>query len=200
MDKVSAVELLSRYLSEKLSKELRVSHSMSEDVSDMARMYLSNSRVTDYSFSKLGNGFYLGEIRDGERNGVGFYYWNPSAGEDFTKGPLYMGGWRNGNKQGEGFHFQSSGVCIHGEYVNDKLHCDHAHVVSGAIDFEGAFNNGHLVSVLCSNASFDYTNADGTKVSYDKERDRITTQEDEKQGCVILIVAIVVVILLLRMC
>lgn len=200
MNKASAVDLLSRFINEKLEHELRVSRSFSEDLYEAKTYRLGRDCLQYYFLEEYSNGFYLGEIRNGKRNGYGFYYWFPDNRNDNLRGVLHMGYWRDGDERGEGFHLESNGICSHGDFVDGKLHCSHAHVVGDGVDYEGAFENGVLKNVLYSNSSFNFKGSDGVQLSYDSKTGRLTSEADRRRGCVTLLVVAAVIYLLLRMC
>lgn len=201
MDKSSAVDTIYFYISEILDEDFRHSSSMSEDLSDARNRHLRSDYVKGYSLQEYSNGFYLGDLLNGKRHGYGFYYWYPANKARIADGTLYMGYWRDGEKNGEGFHLKHDGTCYHGEFADGKYHCNHAHVINRNVDFEAAYERGSIKRILYSNSSFDYTDSDGKKVSYDNKTSRLSSGSgSSRSGCLILLVVFILGSILLRMC
>lgn len=57
---------------------------------------------------------YIGDVRNGSRDGFGIYY--------FSNGSTYEGYWHNGRKNGEGKYSLTDGRFYEGDWENDKRH------------------------------------------------------------------------------
>lgn len=125
------------------------------------------------SYQKYSNGAYAGQIRSGERHGIGIYVWD--------SGDMYIGEYCNGNKQGYGFYYFPNGQIYWGQWENDNRH-GHGHVWEPNYESEGTYVNDKEVNNMYvrSNGSF---------------RRNVST-DSSSSGCGWLIVLIFVIVIL----
>lgn len=90
--------------------------------------------------------FYLGQVKNGNRNGYGFQYT-----DDLT---MYMGNWEDNSKSGEGYLFNKK-LCYHGEFL-DGMFCGNGTMISNGVFIWAEFRRDNIVYVKKANTSFTY--------------------------------------------
>ena len=201
MNNREAVSIITDFLDHRRNQELRSCPYLLQELQTAVVYHLRSVDINQYKLWVFDDSFYLGEVRNGKRNGYGFYYWYSEDGSR-SNGTLYMGGWRDGEKDGDDcFHFSSQGMCYYGSYKMGKQHCDHAHLIHrNGTEFEGEFVNGKLTRVITANSSFTYTSSDGAVTSYDKNTSRLGLGAGDRKGCLGIAILAVVLFFLFRMC
>ena len=77
---------------------------------------------------------YVGEVKNGQRNGQGTYY--------FANGDKYEGQFVNGKFHGQGTYYFVYGDRYEGQFVDHKYHGQGTYYVANGDRFEGQFVNG----------------------------------------------------------
>ena len=95
------------------------------------------------------SGHYVGELKDGKRNGRGTYY--------FADRQKYVGEWKDGKRHGQGTYFWADGGRYEGEWQNDKRNGQGTHYYADGGRYEGEWQNGKC------NGQGTYFWADGHK-------------------------------------
>lgn len=157
----------------------------SQEISSSYEFYLSEDKLSSYSIQEYSNGFYLGEFRNGEREGYGCYVWND--------GSLYLGEWSNSKKSGEGLYIGDSGYVYIGMYRNGEKHghgCEHH---SNGVEIEGDFEYGERITVMRASDSF-------TDNSVNKSYSKSTNTYKKESGCGSLVLIIIIIFIVLKCC
>lgn len=153
-----------------------------EEIGDYAS-YLN--KASQFTFYETGNGFYLGQERNGKRNGFGYYYWN----KDET---VYSGDWRDNERTGEGLYY-SNGYFYHGGFLNGNNHGHGCSRGSNGIEIEADYVNGERTNVW--NGSDDFIDDKG------RHYNRKNNFRGEKElGCGGIIFIAIVIIIMMKMC
>lgn len=107
---------------------------LQEELADFARYFKNEDWVdSKAAYDKFSNGAYVGEKKNGSRNGVGMYV--------YDNGDLYIGEWRNGEKDGYGFYFYSSQDGLYwGQWENGERN-GKGHMWSRNYESEGHYSN-----------------------------------------------------------
>ena len=72
----------------------------------------NNNNIITNKTEIYDNGKYIGEFKNGMRDGKGIYYWN--------NGDRYEGDFRNGKYEGKGIYYYNNGERYEGDYRNHK--------------------------------------------------------------------------------
>jgi hypothetical protein len=107
----------------------------------------------DFSvLSEFNNGFYLGEMENGERNGFGAYLWYNSS----EPNRLYLGDWKNGVRQGHGM-YMSDGFCYFGGFVNSEYQGNGSYAIGrGGVEIFADFYKGDITYLKYSTKAFTF--------------------------------------------
>jgi hypothetical protein len=84
-------------------------------------------------------GKYVGEMRDGQRNGQGTYW--------YASGDIYEGAWKEGKKHGWGIYRWPDGNRYEGEWVNGERHGMGVFVFADGGLFDGEWRHNNPVDL-----------------------------------------------------
>ena len=82
---------------------------------------------------KYNYGKYIGEMKDGEREGKGMYF--------FKDGDVYDGEWKNGDMHGKGIYYYVNGEVYEGEWKNGKMEGKGIYYYLNGDIYDGYFYN-----------------------------------------------------------
>lgn len=119
----------------------------------------------DFSvLSEFNNGFYLGEMENGERNGFGAYLWYNSS----EPNRLYLGDWKNGVRQGHGM-YMSDGFCYFGGFVNSEYQGNGSYAIGrGGVEIFADFYKGDITYLKYSTKAFTFNGKSYGVTGFDK--------------------------------
>ena len=80
---------------------------------------------------------YEGEFKNDKKEGKGIYYWNSGL----WKGDRYEGDWKNNNKDGKGIYYFSNGNKYDGDWKNDKFEGKGIYYFTNGNRYEGDWKN-----------------------------------------------------------
>ena len=154
MDKSLAVRQILAAAEARIKNQLANSDYMREELIDRLEYYFSDEKVKDYQIIPYNNGFYLGEIENGNRHGFGALLWY----KPLPPNALYIGDWVDDKRNGEGFYLMDGGACYYGGFVNNEFQGNHSLFVgdNGTVEFEADFYKGDIQKVHRSNGGFTY--------------------------------------------
>ena len=110
--------------------------------------------VFRYSLQDFSGDYFIGEEKNGQRNGFGAYVWKDSSIDS-----LYIGEWRNGNREGEGIILRKNS-CYKGGFLDGQYHGRGQFVFSSGLVFEAVFDRGDISRLLRSNYDFSFNGRD----------------------------------------
>ena len=108
MTKKDAVKTIIYAANERMEGELKYSEYMQHELNTELKYGLGiedAEKIAGYELVDYSNGFYLGQIKDGKRDGYGTYLWYATEDEDIC---FYSGYWKDGDFNGDGFWGQSN--------------------------------------------------------------------------------------------
>lgn len=146
MTKENAIREINVVVNTRIIRLLKCSEAMQEELCTELDLHLSDEKIENYQLLEMANGFYLGEIENGQYNGYGIYM----RYEGTNTNSLYMGGWCNNKRNGEGLYFRSSGECYSGGFVNDFYQGEQSLLVKDGVEIEADFFNGEICKVRYS--------------------------------------------------
>ena len=86
---------------------------------------------------QFGNDLYVGEFKNGEKEGIGTYY--------YSSGEYYYGNWLKGKRQGKGIIYSKFGVIIYeGDFFNDKIEGEGNYIDYNGKYYIGQFKNNKM--------------------------------------------------------
>lgn len=130
------------------------------NINDGMRAF-EETETGDNVMKNFSDGVYVGEIKDGKRNGNGTM--------TYSNGNEYSGGWKDDIQSGEGVFTWANGDVYEGNFDSGKMSGQGKKTTkfaNGEISvIEGVFEDG----MVSGQIKMDYTFADGTKFVYEGE-------------------------------
>lgn len=147
-DAISEIENFMRY---QMGTYLYRFEFMEDELSQSFDYRFSSRFNDDYSLIEYSNGYYLGNVIEGQKGGFGVYVWKNYSSID----SIYMGEWWNDKREGLAFSLHDT-FCYHGEFLDGKYHGKGHYINSKGLDFEAYFDNGNISRLICSNYDFTF--------------------------------------------
>ncbi|SHJ92836.1 copper amine oxidase N-terminal domain-containing protein [Paramaledivibacter caminithermalis] len=113
------------------------------------------------------NGYYEGEVKDGNFNGYGKYVWKT--------GKMYEGNWVNGEIQGQGKFTWENGDSYEGNWLDGKMHGQGKYTWSNGDVFVGEYVKDKMSEGVV-------TKADGQTINIDKTGNPANNNEEDNSG------------------
>lgn len=157
--------------------------------------WLESCVLKEYS-----NGFYLGEMENGNRHGYGAYLWYNST----MPNSLYMGEWNQGNESGEGLALKSD-LCYSGDFVDGKYQGEGACCVGPeGLVFTADFYNDDITKLIHTTGSFSFKgkhyNKSASNSNSSSTSGNSSKSSDSSSGCVGFIVIAIIIFGLMKFC
>ena len=89
-----ALGMINYAVGQRAKNELRFADFIQNELQDCMQYYLSNDNLSNLELVEFENGFYLGEMQNGKRNGFGIQLWYKDGGYH----NFYMGHWNDDYK------------------------------------------------------------------------------------------------------
>lgn len=193
MDKSLAVRQILAAAEARIKNQLANSDYMKEELIDRLEYYFSEEKVEEYQIIQYKNGFYLGEMENGNRHGFGAFLWY----EPLPPNNLYMGEWADDKRNGEGIYLMDGGACYCGGFVDNEFQGNHSLFVgsNGTVEFEADFYNGDIQKLHRSNGGFTYNGK-----SYGGNNGNHNSDGSSKSGCFGLLIILALAYGLFKCC
>ena len=168
---------------------------MREELEEMIDIVSSEDWIESSILEEYSNGFYIGDMENSERHGLGVYLWykNPAPNS------VYIGEWINGKRTGEGLSL-SAGLCYYGTFLDGKFHGENAYCVGNDdLVFLADFHNDDITRVIRCTNSFTYN---GKKYNCGSQESSTGSSggNDSCSGCLGFIIIAAIVFGLLKYC
>lgn len=164
--------------------ELRHSNEMWSKLEWYINNILASEKIENYELLIYSDGFYLGETRNGMRNGYGAYlWWIEDENNDF-----YIGYWQNDNFHGEGFYCYENSNSYYGEFNNNTSNGWGYHADISGLVFLADYKNNEIVNVRSSNKDFSY----GSK-KYNKTTGKTENNQSGSSCCLGTLITIAII-------
>lgn len=139
---------------QRIKNELRFADFIKSEFQDSMQHYLSNDYLPNYELVEFENGFYLGEMQNGKRNGFGIRLWYKDGGHH----NFYMGYWNDGHEHGDdGIYCMENAKTYFGGFVNGNFEGKDGYIVDNSgLLIRAEFQQGEIIKVKNNNASFTY--------------------------------------------
>jgi TonB family protein len=145
-----------------------------------------SEKIARYELIEYSNGFYLGQIKNGKRDGYGTYLWYATEDDDIC---FYSGYWKDGDFNGDGFWCKSNSQSYCGSFENGKCEglCHFCNL--GQLVFSAEFKNGEIIRVTEARNGFTFNGKhyDSTMEEHRSSRSNVGS------GCLGLLVIILII-------
>lgn len=177
-----ALGMINYAVGQRAKNELRFSDFIQNELQDCMQYYLSNDNLSNLELVEFENGFYLGEMQNGRRNGFGIQLWYKDGGYH----NFYMGHWSDDYKHGDdGFYCMDNAKTYFGGFVNGNFEGEDGYIVDNSgLLIHAVFQQGEIVKVKDNNSSFTYNGK-----SFD-EKGKTSDNNSSCWGCFSIIIII----------
>ena len=179
---------------------------MRDEVEIMLDIITSEDWIESSILEEYDNGFYIGDMKNGNRHGYGAYLWYKSSSPNSEPNSIYVGDWDNGNRTGEGLKL-SSGLCYWGDFLNGKFHGECSQCVGkNGLVILADFYNDEITRVRHCTSDFTYNgksykkNSSGSSSSYSSSSSGSSSSDDDSPSCLGYIIIAVVIFLFFKYC
>ena len=137
-DKINLNNKIQAHKDEKIKSEpennKKESKKENQLIKDIKEDIINNINL--FKIKEYNNGRYVGEFRDGKKEGRGIYY--------YKSGSRYEGEYKNGKYNGKGIYYYNSGNKYEGEYKNGKAEGKGIYYYKNGDRYEGEFKDNKI--------------------------------------------------------
>lgn len=179
---------------------------MRDEVEMTMEFISSEDWIESSTLREYDNGFYIGDIKNGNKHGYGAFLWYKSSSPNSEPNSVYIGHWDNGKRTGEGLNL-SSGLCYWGDFLNGNYHGESAQCVGrNGLVILADFYNGDITRVRHCTSDFTYNgksykkNSSGSSSSSSYSSSGSSSSDSGGSSCLGYIIIAVFIFLFFKYC